>query len=107
VVKNGIELESHDKFVKWRNRLKDAMARALIAARLERIRKEGFLGDCEFVGEGVYELRIHYGPGYRIYFVWVDGKMILLLCGGIKSDQNRDIIRAKQLAKEMKDGAEK
>jgi len=104
---NGIEVEFHHKFVKWRDELKDTEAEALIAARLRRIRKDGCLGDCGFVGEGVYELRIHCGPGYRIYFVWVGGRMILLLCGGIKSDQNRDIKQAKRLAKEVKSGTEK
>ncbi len=70
--------------------MKDARARAKIRARLDRV-EEGNLGDCKFVGEGVYELRIDYGPGYRIYFGQESDVIILLLWGGDKSRQNKDI----------------
>jgi len=101
-VEQAIEVESHHNFVKWREKLNDVVAEALIAARLRRIQEDGFLGDHEFVANNLYELRIHCGPGYRLYYTWVNGKMILLLCGGIKSSQARDIKRAKRLAKEVR-----
>jgi len=99
---NVVEVESHQNFVKWREQLKDVEVEALIAARLRRIQEDGFLGDHAFVTRGVYELRIHYGPGYRLYYTWMSGRMILLLCGGDKSRQKRDIKRARRLAKEVK-----
>jgi putative addiction module killer protein len=86
-------LEGTTPFLEWRDSLKDARARAKIRARLDRV-EEGNLGDCKFVGEGVYELRIDYGPGYRIYFGQDSDVIILLLWGGDKSRQNKDIRQA-------------
>ena len=86
-------LERTTPFLEWRDSLKDARARAKIIARLDRV-EEGNLGDCKFVGEGVYELRIDYGPGYRIYFGEESDVIILLLWGGDKSRQNKDIRQA-------------
>lgn len=71
----------------------------MIAARLMRL-AEGLAGDVEPVGEGVSELRIHYGPGYRVYFQRRGDVLIILLCGGDKGSQARDIAHAKKLAKE-------
>ncbi len=71
----------------------------MIAARLMRL-AEGLAGDVEPVGEGVSELRIHYGPGYRVYFQRRGDVLIILLCGGDKGSQARDIANAKKLAKE-------
>jgi putative addiction module killer protein len=73
---------------------------ARIAARIRRL-ELGNLGDVKPVGEGVSELRIDYGPGYRIYFVQQGNTLVILLCGGDKRTQNKDIRTAKQMAKEL------
>jgi putative addiction module killer protein len=91
-------LKQTDAFRRWEAALKDKNARAFITARLFRI-TQGLLGDVKPVGEGVSELRIHYGPGYRIYFQQRRNHIVLLLCGGIKGTQARDILLAKFLAK--------
>jgi putative addiction module killer protein len=80
--------------------LKDANAVARIAARIRRL-ELGNMGDVKPVGEGVSELRIDYGPGYRIYFVQQGSTAVVLLCGGDKRTQNKDIRTAKQMAKEV------
>ncbi len=80
------------------NALRDARAKAKIAARIKRI-ADGNFGDVVSVGEGVSELRIHYGPGYRVYFTRRGEMLILLLCGGDKSTQVAHITAAKALAK--------
>jgi putative addiction module killer protein len=82
-------------FSSWLDALKDREARARIKKRLNRVTL-GNLGDYRSVGEGVFEFRIDYGAGYRVYFAQIDMLMILLLCGGDKSTQERDIIKAKQ-----------
>ncbi|MBD3376620.1 type II toxin-antitoxin system RelE/ParE family toxin [candidate division KSB1 bacterium] len=81
-------------FEDWFGSLKDIKTRAVIRARLNRIIL-GNLGDCKSVGKGVFEFRINYGPGYRIYFGKDGLRLIILLCGGSKSSQNRDIRQAK------------
>lgn len=93
-----IELKQTDVFRKWRTQLRDLRARAAIAARLDRL-SQGIAGDAEAVGEGVSELRIHYGPGYRVYFHRRGNTIIVLLCGGDKNSQAKDIRNAKRLAK--------
>jgi len=85
-------------FIKWLKKLKDRVAKALIVARVERL-KEGNPGDSGPVGEGLSEMRIHYGPGYRVYFKDTGKEIIILLCGGDKSTQQTDIIRARKIAK--------
>ena len=92
-----LELKQTETFRKWRLRLKDQRARAVIASRLDRL-AQGNAGDVEPVGEGVSELRIHYGPGYRVYFQKRRNTIIVLLCGGDKSTQAKDIKTAKHLA---------
>jgi putative addiction module killer protein len=82
-------------FIEWLHALDDVKARALIRTRLNRLRL-GHFGDCNSVGNSVYELRIDYGPGYRIYFGRAGIKVILLLCAGTKRSQDRDIERAKR-----------
>ncbi|MET0171178.1 MAG: type II toxin-antitoxin system RelE/ParE family toxin [Agrobacterium vaccinii] len=94
-----IELRQTAVFARWEARLRDKRARTLIAARLTRL-AAGLPGDVEPVGEGVSELRIHHGPGYRIYFQQRGNLLIVLLCGGDKGSQARDIAAAKKLAKE-------
>jgi putative addiction module killer protein len=88
-----------DVYRKWERRLKDAKARAAIAARIDRL-AYGLAGDVAPVGQGVSELRIHIGPGYRVYFCRKGSDIILLLCGGDKGSQERDIEMAKLLARE-------
>lgn len=94
-----IELKQTGSFRKWRLRLKDERIRALIASRLDRL---AFVnaGDVKPVGVGISELRIDYGPGYRIYFQQRGNTIIILLCGGDKSTQEKDIKTAKRLAAE-------
>ena len=94
-----MELKQTDVFRKWERKLKDRKARALIAARLYRL-ANGLAGDVSPVGGGVSELRIHYGPGYRIYFRQQGATIVILLCGGDKSTQAEDIATAKRLAEQ-------
>ncbi|MGH6972961.1 MAG: type II toxin-antitoxin system RelE/ParE family toxin [Caulobacteraceae bacterium] len=95
-----IEVRQTAEFSRWLTELKDAKARARIAQRLLRVAL-GNLGDARPVGEGVSELRVHYGPGYRLYAVRRASEVIILICGGDKTSQTRDIVRAKALAKEV------
>jgi putative addiction module killer protein len=90
-------LRQTPQFQKWREGLKDNRARALIASRLDRL-AFGHAGDVSPVGHGISELRIHSGPGYRIYFKRQGDAIIILLCGGDKGSQSRDIETARRLA---------
>jgi putative addiction module killer protein len=94
-----IEFKQTETFRKWRIRLKDERIRALIASRLDRL-AFGNAGDVKPVGQGISELRIDYGPGYRIYFMKRGNTIIILLCGGDKSTQTKDIQTAKRMAAE-------
>lgn len=94
-----IEIKQTETFRSWEARLRDRRARTLIAARVMRL-AEGLPGDVAAVGEGVSELRIHHGPGYRIYFQMRGNVLVVLLCGGDKASQARDIAMAKKLAQE-------
>lgn len=98
----SIELLQTETFRKWRTHLKDQRTRAHIASRLDRL-AFGLIGDVAPVGDGLSELRIHHGPGYRIYFKQKGDRIIILLCGGDKSTQVSDIKAAKRLAKEWSD----
>jgi len=91
-----LELRQTAEFQRWRLRLRDDRARASIASRLDRL-AYGHVGDVRGVGGGVSELRIHYGPGYRVYFARRQNSVILPLCGGDKDSQSRDIRTAKAL----------
>ena len=82
--------EGKNPFRGWLRKLKDSMARARIRIRLNRIRLGNF-GDCKSVGEGVSELRVDYGPGYRVYFGRRGFTVVILLCGGAKKTQTKDI----------------
>lgn len=100
-----ITLLQTDTFKKWRLQLKDERIRGLIASRLDRL-SFGHTGDAEPVGDGISELRIHHGPGYRIYFQRRGNTIIILLCGGDKSTQAKDIRTAKRLANELAQSAQ-
>jgi putative addiction module killer protein len=90
-----------DVFAKWLRKLKDRRAKAITLNHIDNM-EEGKLGVFEPVGDGVYEKKIDYGPGYRLYFSKQDKSIILLLCGGDKSTQQNDIIQAKKIWKELK-----
>lgn len=95
-----IDFEQSTEFANWLMGLKDKTGKVRVVARL-RAAELGNFGDCEPVGEGVSEMRVHYGPGYRIYFTRKDAVIYLLLSGGDKSTQKRDIKRAKQMAQNL------
>jgi putative addiction module killer protein len=95
-----LEVRQTGTFASWLRALKDANAVARISARIRRL-ELGNLGDVKPVGEGVSELRIDYGPGYRIYFIQQGNTVVILLCGGDKRTQNKDIRTAKRMAKEV------
>lgn len=101
----GFSLEQSDDFVRWLKRLRDREGRLRILKRLRRL-SDGQFGDCQPVGEGVHELRMFFGPGYRVYFAQQGETVILLLAGGDKDSQAGDIARAKALAKEFGVGSE-
>lgn len=94
------EIIQTETFSRWLSSLRDRRAVARINARLRSV-SIGNLGDVASVGEGVSEMRLFYGPGYRLYFIRQGAAIIVLLCGGDKSTQARDIARAKALASEL------
>ena len=98
----GLELVYGDDFLTWRSKLRDLRALARIASRLDRL-SEGHWGDTKGVGGGVIELRLHFGPGYRVYVKQQGRRIVVLLCGGDKSSQSRDIALAQTLAAEITD----
>lgn len=93
-------IKQTETYRKWEHKLKDRKARATIAARLFRL-VNGLAGDVAPIGDGISELKIHYGPGYRIYFKQNANEIILLLCGGDKSTQRKDIEVAKKLVRDL------
>lgn len=95
-----VEVRQTEVFAKWIVGLRDLRARARIQARIDRL-ESGNAGDAKPVGEGVSELRIDYGPGYRTYFVQRGTELIILLAGGDKSSQTKDIRKALNLAKNI------
>src|SRR4051812_7128120 len=95
-----IEVRQTIEFSTWLQRLKDDNAVARIVARIRRT-EQGNLGDTKTVGEGVLEMRIAYGPGYRVYFVRRGKTIVILLCGGDKSTQTRDIEQAQKIANKL------
>ncbi len=97
-----IEVRQTAAFSLWLRALRDQRAKARIAARIRRA-SFGNVGDVRSVGAGVSEMRIDHGPGYRVYFVRRGDTLIILLCGGDKSTQDRDIERAKVIARELKE----
>jgi len=96
------KIEKTDDFDKWLRKLKDLRAKAKILFRIQKIENDEHFGDCEPVGNGIGELKIAYAKGYRVYFKESDGKIIILLIGGDKSTQQRDIEKAKEILKRIK-----
>ena len=95
-----MEIRKTDIFAKWLDKLEDIRARARVLARVERMRL-GNPGDVKPVGDGVSEMRIDYGPGYRVYFKKRGRSIVILLAGGDKRSQSRDIKTALRLAKNL------
>ena len=95
-----VEIRQTEVFADWLARLRDSAAKGRIAARIQRL-AFGNPGDVRPIGEGLSELRIHHGPGYRVYFVRRGDILIVLLCGGDKATQPRDIALARRLAREL------
>ena len=95
-----VEIRQTDVFARWFRDLRDRRARARIQVRIDRLQL-GLPGDVKPVGEGVSELRVDYGPGYRVYFTRRGKQLILLLAGGDKRTQDRDIKKAIQLAQDL------
>ena len=98
-------LHETETFSSWMEGLRDKRAKARIAQRLDRLTR-GNSGDAKPVGSGVSELRINYGPGYRVYYCRHGTTLFVLLCGGDKGTQKKDIEIAKRLAKELKESKE-
>ena len=91
-----------EPFTQWFELIPDLKTRTRIQARIDRV-ESGNFSNCDSVGGGVFELRCHFGPGYRVYFGQVGNTIVLLLCGGDKSSQGRDIKRAKAYWQEYKE----
>jgi putative addiction module killer protein len=94
------EVLTTDEFDQWLSDLADETDRTKIASRVARLRF-GNAGDVKPVGEGVSEMRVHYGPGYRVYYKQTNKTIIVMLCGGNKSTQGKDVRRAKKMAAEL------
>ncbi|SFD34676.1 putative addiction module killer protein [Bosea sp. CRIB-10] len=95
-----VEIRKTQTFANWLADLRDRQAKARIIVRIERMQAGNF-GDHKSVGDGVSEMRIDYGPGYRVYFAVRGTTIVILLCGGDKGTQRMDVAKAKQLAKEV------
>ncbi|MGY6742657.1 MAG: type II toxin-antitoxin system RelE/ParE family toxin [Cecembia sp.] len=95
-------IEKTVEFDKWLRKLKDLRAKAKILFRIQKLENDEHFGDCKPVGEGIHELRIDYAKGYRIYFKEREGKIIILLLGGEKSTQKKDIEKAKEIWNRIK-----
>lgn len=91
-----------DTFDKWLRKLKDIRAKAKVLFRIQKLEKDGHYGDSKSVGSGIIEMRIHYGKGYRLYVKEKENSIIILLVGGDKSTQEKDIAKAKTIWKSIK-----
>jgi putative addiction module killer protein len=94
-------IEKTTEFDNWLRKSKDLKAKAKILFRIQKIENDGHFGDCKSVGDGIKELRVNYAKGYRIYFKEKAGKIIVLLIGGDKSSQQKDIEKAKKIWKKL------
>ncbi len=90
-------IEKTIEFDKWLRRLKDLKGKAKILFRIQKIESDGHFGDCKPVGDGIRELRVNFAKGYRVYFKEKDEKIIILLIGGDKSTQQKDIKKARKI----------
>jgi putative addiction module killer protein len=97
-----IEVRQSEEFALWLAALRDELAVKRIKQRIARV-QIGLFGDAKSVGDGLIELRVDHGPGYRVYYVRRGDTLVVLLCGGDKSSQSRDISRAKAMAQELED----
>lgn len=95
-------IEKTTEFDKWLRKLNDLTAKAKILIRIQRLEREEHYGDCKSVGGGIKELRINYSKGYRVYFKERDGRIIILIVGGDKSTQQKDIEKAKEIWNKLK-----
>lgn len=95
-------IEKTDEFDKWLRKLKDFRAKAKILFRIQKIENDEHFGGCEPVGNGIRELKIDFAKGYRVYFKESEGKIIVLLIGGDKSTQQKDIEKSKEILKRIK-----
>ncbi len=101
-VAKSLRVNKTEEFDEWMTNLKDRVAKRAVNQRITRIAVGNF-GDSKSIGDGVSELRIHVGPGYRIYFTMMGDEVVLLLVGGNKGSQDRDIEKAKQLAQQTRE----
>ncbi|MCZ2394348.1 MAG: type II toxin-antitoxin system RelE/ParE family toxin [Chitinophagales bacterium] len=95
-------IEKTTEFDKWFRKLNDLRAKAKILLRVQKLQYKEHFGDCKPVGNGINELKINYAKGYRVYFKEIDGKIIILLIGGDKSTQQKDIEKAKEIWNKLK-----
>jgi putative addiction module killer protein len=94
-------IEKTKEFDKWLKKLNDIKTKSKILFRIQKLEKDEHFGDCKPVGDGISELRINFAKGYRVYFKKKDGKIIILLIGGDKSSQIKDIEKAKEIWKKL------
>lgn len=97
-----IEIQKSETFARWLDDLRDRVAAVRITARIAAMR-QGHFGEVKPVGDGIYEMRIHIGPGYRVYYLQRGRQVVVLLSGGDKGSQQRDIERAKTIAQDWKE----
>ena len=102
-IRNYAKKNGKSPFEDWLRSIRDTSAVARILTRIDRLRFGNF-GDCKSVGAGVFELRIHFGPGFRVYFGLIGADLVLLLCGGDKSSQKKDIELSQKYWKEYRNG---
>lgn len=95
-------IEKTSEFDKWLRKLKDFRAKSKIIFRIQKLETDEHFGDCKPVGDGIREMRINYAKGYRVYFKEKNGKIIILLIGGDKSTQQKDIEKAKTIWNNLK-----
>ncbi|MGB3130442.1 MAG: type II toxin-antitoxin system RelE/ParE family toxin [Saprospiraceae bacterium] len=95
-------IEKTDEFDKWFRKLKDLKAKSKILFRLQKIQMDGHFGEYKTICDGIRELKIDYANGFRIYFKELNGKIIIILCGGDKSTQQKDILKATEILKRIK-----